>query len=122
MASRREYQKQWRQNNKDKVKLYRLNYRRKHPDKIREKDKRRRARENRKLWTKNYNKKRLNNPLEKLRHNIRVRTRKIYGRVPSGYQRHHLDYLSPHNFILVTIVEHRQIHNQINCKEVRGNG
>ena len=49
----------------------------------------------------------------RLKQNIRIKTQRIYGEVPKGYERHHLNYDSPHNFILLPIKEHKILHHKL---------
>jgi len=63
-------------------------------------------RENHKKYMRKWSK----TAIEKHKHNIRLQSQRIYGKVPKGYQRHHLNYDSPHNFILIPIREHIKIH------------
>lgn len=48
---------------------------------------------------------------------IRLQTQRIYGKVPKGYERHHIDYDSPYHFILIPIKEHKKLHNKMNKKK-----
>lgn len=43
---------------------------------------------------------------------IRRMTMYYYGKVPKGYHRHHLDYDTPHNFILIKAEEHGLKHRK----------
>ena len=47
---------------------------------------------------------------------IRRMTHYYYGIVPSGYHRHHINYDSPHDFVLITTKEHGIINRKINRK------
>lgn len=55
-------------------------------------------------------------PEAQRKNHIRARTFQIYGAPPKGYERHHLNYNSPHNFILVPRAEHRKLHWKENTK------
>ena len=46
------------------------------------------------------------------RKKIRRLTQYYYGKVPKGYERHHINYDSPHNFILIPIKEHKILHKK----------
>jgi hypothetical protein len=61
-----------------------------------------------------------NNPLSYNKTKIRDETYRIYGKVPVGYERHHLNYDSPHNFILVPKIEHQNIHKLIKYESKQG--
>jgi len=113
IEEKRKYRREWRLKNKKKISDSNKKFRIRHPDKVREGDARRRKTEKRKEWTRKYSKERLKDPIEKLKHSIRSRTNKMYGNVPKGYERHHLNYDSPHNFILVPRLEHKKIHTLI---------
>jgi len=49
-------------------------------------------------------------PTERAKKIIRMNSQRIYGKVPKGYERHHIDYDSPHNFILIPLKFHKKIH------------
>ena len=107
---RKEYIKQWRAKNKDKIKEYEKRYKEKHPNKIKQKEDRRRKRTERIKYMNEYSKKYVKSGEAKLKHEIRSRTNKKYGKTPKGYEKHHLDYNSPDNFVLKSISEHKSIH------------
>jgi len=48
---------------------------------------------------------------------IRMQSQRIYGKVPKGYERHHINYDSPHNFILIPIGLHKRIHEKLRGKK-----
>ena len=56
-------------------------------------------------------------PYEIAKRKIRRLTQYYYGKVPKGYERHHLNYDSPHNFILIPIKEHRKLHKKWQNKQ-----
>lgn len=45
---------------------------------------------------------------------VRMQSQRIYGKVEDGYERHHIDYDSPHNFVLMKIKSHKKIHEELN--------
>ena len=56
-------------------------------------------------------------PSERIKQRVRLQTSRIYGKTPEGYERHHINYDSPHNFILIPIKKHREIHKK--CQDVK---
>ena len=48
----------------------------------------------------------------KIKQRIRRMTKYYYGKTPKGYHRHHINYDSPHNFILIPIKKHGKIHRK----------
>jgi len=110
---RREYFAEWRKNNKDKISIINKTYKQNHPEIIKAKNRNRKKTAHRLAWTREYIKKRLQIPEEKKKHYIRTRTLKKYGKTPKGYQKHHLDYDSPDNFIVMPIHNHKLIHQLI---------
>ena len=72
-----------------------------------------RVNEHHKKFMKEY----IKRPEERKKQYIRYKTFKIYGKVPNGYERHHINYDSPHNFILIPIKEHLNFHKQLNSKQ-----
>ena len=96
---------------------YQRRYRLKNGDKIRARerirDRKRRERGKNKQdgeYHKEYMKKYSKREEVKHKQNVRRMTYYYYGKVPKGYHRHHLDYDSPHNFILIPIKKHGEIH------------
>lgn len=67
------------------------------------------AKENHKEYMREYSKR----DYEIVKRKIRRLTKYYYGKTPKGYERHHINYDSPHNFILVPIKEHVKIHKEI---------
>ena len=62
---------------------------------------------------KRYMKAYLKNPDERIKQKVRLKSQRIYGKVPKGYERHHINYDSPHNFILISIKVHKRIHEEL---------
>ncbi len=60
-------------------------------------------------YMKKYSKK----PSERAKKLIRMQSQRIYGKIPIGYERHHIDYDSPHNFILIPMKYHKKIHEKL---------
>lgn len=110
MRDRKKYMKEWRSKNRDKIRGYEQKYRENHLEKIKEKEARRRKRPERIKYMNNYSKQYVKLGEAKLKHQMRARTNKKYGKTPKGYEKHHLDYETPDNFILVSIKEHKLIH------------
>jgi len=67
-----------------------------------------------KLYQREYQKKYSKKPSERAKKIIRMQSQRIYGKVPEGYERHHINYDSPHNFILIPLQEHKEIHEELN--------
>ncbi len=63
-------------------------------------------------YIKNYKKNYCKRPKEIIKKRIRRMTQYYYGKVPRGYNRHHLDYDTPHSFILIPIKEHYKKHRK----------
>ena len=66
---------------------------------------------------KEYMKKYSKKPAERHKKIIRMQSQRIYGKVPKGYERHHINYDSPHNFILIPIGLHKRIHEKLRGKK-----
>jgi uncharacterized protein YaaR (DUF327 family) len=107
---RNEYYKQWRKEhpNYDRTKNFekRVNGKNKQIYANLTKDEIMKYKEYHKKYMKDY----IKNPEEKKKQSIRAKTFRIYGKVPKGYHRHHLNYDSPHNFILIPFEEHKKLH------------
>jgi len=71
------------------------------------------VKKNFKEYMKTYSKK----PTERAKKRIRMQSQRIYGKVPEGYERHHINYDSPHNFILIPIGFHKEIHEELRGKK-----
>jgi len=66
-----------------------------------------------KTYHKEYQKTYSKKPSEKAKKVVRMQSQRIYGKVPEGYERHHINYDSPHNFILIPIKVHKEIHEEL---------
>ena len=66
-----------------------------------------------KKYMKTYSKK----PSVRVKKIIRMQSQRIYGKVPEGYERHHINYNSPHNFILIPRGFHKEIHEELRGKK-----
>ena len=66
-----------------------------------------------KVYLKKYMKDYSKRPEERAKKIIRMQSQRIYGKVPKGYERHHINYDSPHNFILIPIKVHKEIHKEL---------
>lgn len=114
---RKEYLRQWWKDNQDKRRMYEKRYKTKHPERIKEKEARRRKKPEHIAYMKEYKKSYIQRPEVRYKHRIRVRSNEKYGKTPVGYQKHHLSYDTPDNFIIVPIETHIQIHK---CKTEDG--
>jgi len=119
---RKEYMRKWRARNRNKIREYDRRYKEKNPDKIKQKEIRRRQKPRRIKYMNEYSKKYVKSGEAKLKHEIRSRTNKKYGNTPKGYEKHHLDYNNPNNFVLVPLEKHKLIHIQLNIREANKNG
>ena len=107
---RKLYEKQWVLNNPEKVKNYKKNWIKNNPEKMREIWARVRKIPRRIKYHNEYSKIYVKRPCEVIKHRVRNQSQKIYGKVIKGYERHHTDYNSPHNFIVIPMKEHKEIH------------
>ena len=120
----KEYQKEWRKNHKKEYKRYRKKYETNHPEYLRLRNKTKMIKRRQSPKWKEYYKKYHSKYMKtypttesgRIKKRVRLQTQRIYGKVPKGYERHHLNYDCPHNFILVPIKEHRKIHNHIQAE------
>ena len=110
---RKAYIREWSKKNRDKIREYEKKDKLKHPDRFKEKEVRRRKKPTRIEYMKKYIKERMKNPEVRKKHHIRSRTNKKYGKTPKGYEKHHLDYESPDDFIIIPIELHKLIHTHI---------
>lgn len=104
----KEYQREWKKRNPEKLKNYRENFKRRHPHYFMIYDRQNgRTNLNNKEYHKKYMKDYVKKSHVKIKKNIRRMTQYYHGKVPKGFERHHLDYNSPNNFILVPKSEHK---------------
>lgn len=105
----KEYNKEYRKRNKEKIRELKKRYRETHKQQIKDYDKKWKEK-NGKIYHAKYMIEYSKKPNEIIKKRIRRMSQYYYGKVSQGFERHHLDYDSPHNFILVSIKEHKEIH------------
>ena len=110
MENKKEAKRKWNLKNRKKKKLYWQKFKITHKDYIKEK----RRKDRQSGWYKKYHKKYMKNYSKKenvkIKSRVRLQTQRVYGKVPKGYERHHINYDGPHNFILIPIQKHKKLH------------
>jgi len=104
---RKEYDRKYRLKNLERIR---------EKDRIRDRTDKRRNRKkndaNRKERHKKYMREFTKKPIEKMKHNVRQKTHRKFGKVQTGMNRHHPSYDDHKDFVLVSVKQHGIIHRK----------